>query len=58
MPRIAFSSVLNAVKPRDRTDQYVILAAMYDLNGAAASVTAKNISDLLKLHLGSKVRRT
>jgi len=55
MPRIAFSSVLNAVKPRDRTDQYVILAAMYDLNGAAASVTAKNISDLLKLHLGSKV---
>jgi nucleoside phosphorylase len=55
MPTIGFSAILNAVKPRDRTDQYVILAAMYGLNGASTSVTAKDIRDLLKLHLGKKI---
>lgn len=52
---IGFSTILNAVKPRDRTDQYVVLAAMYALNAATASVTATDIRGLLKLHLGNKL---
>jgi len=52
---INFSTILNAVKPRDRTDQYVILAALYSLNAATKSVVVKQVNDLLKLHLGAKV---
>jgi hypothetical protein len=55
MSGIGFSTILNAVSPRDRTDQYVILAAMYDLNAAVNSVTATDIRGLLKLHLGRKL---
>lgn len=55
MSTIGFSTILNAVKPRDRSDQYVILAAMYGLNAAATSVTAKDVRHLLKLHLGNKI---
>jgi hypothetical protein len=54
---IGFSTILNAVKPRDRTDQYVVLAAMYALNAATASVTVKDIRGLLTLHLGNKLPR-
>jgi len=49
-----FSTLMAAVKPKERTDQYVILAAMFVLNAHAKPVTAKQISDLLKLHLGAK----
>jgi nucleoside phosphorylase len=49
-----FSTILSAVKPRDRTDQYVVLAALYSLNATTISVTAKQIKELFKLHLGAK----
>jgi nucleoside phosphorylase len=52
---IDFSTLMTAVKPKERTDQYVILAGMFVLNAHSASVTAKQISDLLNLHLGTKV---
>jgi nucleoside phosphorylase len=49
-----FPSLMVAVKPRERTDQYVILSAMFVLNAHTHSVTASDISALLKLHLGTK----
>ncbi|WP_342711940.1 hypothetical protein AAFG13_10300 [Bradyrhizobium sp. B124] len=52
---IGFSKLLSAVKPRDRTDQYLILAAMHSLGAAVTSVTVKEINQVLKLHLGSKI---
>ncbi|MDO9561698.1 MAG: hypothetical protein Q7J60_08765 [Bradyrhizobium sp.] len=51
---VSFSQLLSAVKPRDRTDQYVILAALYSLNAETISVTVKQIGQVLKLHLGKK----
>jgi len=51
---IQFSTLMSAVKPKERSDQYVILAAMFVLNAHVATVTAKQISELLKLHLGAK----
>ena len=49
-----FSNLLSAVKPKERTDQYVILAAMFALDAHVAPVPAKPLSSLLKLHLGAK----
>jgi hypothetical protein len=49
-----FSTILSAVKPRERTDQYVVLAALYSLNAETTPVTAKQVKDLLKLHLVGK----
>src|SRR5712692_3321669 len=51
---LTLSTILSAVKPRERTDQYAILAALYCLDAHATSVTAKQVTDLLSLHLGSK----
>jgi nucleoside phosphorylase len=51
---IDFASLKSAVKPKDRTDQYVILAAMYALEAHVTPVTATQIRGLLKLHLGAK----
>ena len=48
------STLLAAVKPRERTDQYRILAALYCLEAHKNPVTAKAVSDLLKLHFGLK----
>jgi hypothetical protein len=45
---------LTAVKPRERTDQYVVLAALYSLGAHAAPVTARQVRELLKLHLGGQ----
>lgn len=50
-----FSTLFSAVKPKDRTDQYVILAALYALGAEATPVTAKQINELLKLHLGNRL---
>jgi len=47
---IDISTFVGAVKPKDRTDQYVILAAMFALGAAETPTTAKDIRDLLKLH--------
>jgi nucleoside phosphorylase len=51
---IEISALMSAVKPKERTDQYVVLAAMFSLDAHLASVTAKQITELLKLHLGTK----
>ncbi len=49
-----FSTILSAVKPKERTSQYVVLAALHSLNAEVASVTVKEINEVLKLHLGNK----
>jgi len=45
------SELISAVKPKERTDQYLILAALFALEAHVQPVTAKQISDLLRLHL-------
>lgn len=50
-----FARLLSAVKPKERTDQYRILAALYELKGQLAPVSTKQVTDLLKLHLGNKI---
>ncbi len=52
---VDISKFISAVRPKERTDQYVILAAMFVLNAHTSTVTAKEISKLLRLHLGTKV---
>ena len=42
------STLMSAVKPNERTDQYGILAALLVLDAHVAPVTAKQIGDLLK----------
>jgi hypothetical protein len=51
---VDFPTLMSAVKPRERTDQYVILAAMFALSAHSSSVTAAQLSALLRLHLGAK----
>src|SRR5687768_1292272 len=51
---LPFSSLLSAIKPRDRTEQYKVLAAMYSMGAHETPVTAKKISDLLRLHFGKQ----
>jgi nucleoside phosphorylase len=48
------SALISAVKPKDRTDQYAILAALFVLDAHRTAVTAKQVNDLLKLHLRAK----
>ena len=50
-----FTRLLSAVKPKDRGDQYKILAALYALKAHLAPVTTKQVTDLLKLHYGKKI---
>lgn len=45
---------MSAVKPKERTDQYHVLAALFVLGAHARTVSAKEVSDLLKLHLRAK----
>lgn len=47
---LEFSAILSAVRPRERTDQYVVLAALYFLGANTNPVTARQVSDLLTLH--------
>lgn len=49
---LSFSAIISAVKPKERTDQYKVLAALYCLDAHRASVTAKQVTDILKLNLG------
>lgn len=51
---LKFSAILSAVKPRERTQQYTILAALYFLGAHTDPVTAKSINNQLTLHLGKK----
>jgi nucleoside phosphorylase len=49
---LELSSIITAVKPKDRTDQYKILAALYSLKAHIAPVTAKQVKEVLTLQLG------
>lgn len=49
------SALISAVKPKERSDQYKILAALLVLDAHLAPVEVKQVSELLKLHLGNKV---
>ena len=42
------------MKPKDRTDQYKVLAALYSLGAHVEPVTVRQINDVLILHLGKK----
>jgi hypothetical protein len=52
---IDLSALISAVKPKERTDQYLILAALFALDAHIKSVTAKDVGDKLKLHLGKNI---
>jgi hypothetical protein len=51
---IDFAALQSAVRPKARTDQYVVLSALYHLGAHEHPVTARNVTDLLKLNLGKK----
>jgi nucleoside phosphorylase len=48
------SKFLAAVRPKDRTTQYVVLAALFTLRADQKPVKAKEVGDLLRLHQGNK----
>lgn len=50
-----FATLLSAVKPKERSDQYRILAALYYLRAHIEPISIKNVTDLLKLHCGNKM---
>lgn len=54
MPKHDISSFISAVKPRERTDQYLILAALFVLNAQATPIAAREVTQLLRLHLGAR----
>ena len=43
-----------AAKPRERSDQYIILSALVSLDAHISPVTARQVGDLLRLHMGGK----
>jgi hypothetical protein len=49
-----FSTFLAARRPRDRTDQYLILSALYCLGGTLNGISSREITELLRLHLRKK----
>lgn len=51
MSVVSFAEFIAAVKPRNRSSQYHILAAMYVLGAGVSPVTVRQIDDLLKGHL-------
>lgn len=51
------SAILNAVRPRDRSDQLAVLAALFDLGAYQVPATVKDIRERLSLHLGNKTPR-
>lgn len=52
---IEFTALLSAVKPKERSDQYRILAALFHLQAHVTPVPAKQVADLLRLHCGKKM---
>jgi nucleoside phosphorylase len=52
---IDISRLIVAVKPKERKDQYLILAALFALEAYITPVTAKQVSEILRLHLGTKI---
>jgi nucleoside phosphorylase len=51
---LSFSSVISAVKPKDRSDRISVLAALFCLEAFNKPVTTKQVKELLDLHLKSK----
>lgn len=51
---VEFASFIGAVKPKERTPQYVTLAGLFCLNAHQTPVTARQLTDLLNLHLRNK----
>ncbi len=47
---LEFSAIISAVKAKERTTQFCVLAAMYHLGAHRAPVTVKQIKELLSLH--------
>ncbi|HEX7860206.1 MAG TPA: hypothetical protein VF773_07775 [Verrucomicrobiae bacterium] len=52
---IEFSALLSAVKPKERTDQYRILSALFHLQAHVSPVASKQITELLRLHCGNEM---
>lgn len=50
-----FSTFIAAVKKNERTDQYLILAAMYCLDAQNKPIKASEITNILELHVGSSI---
>src|SRR4051812_7131485 len=50
-----FPTIMGAVKRSAQTDRFKILAAMYVLGARRNAVGVGQITDLLKLHLGSRM---
>ena len=50
-----FSTFLGAVRPKDLTDQYKILAALYSLNATREPIAVRDVNKLLKLHFNTDV---
>lgn len=48
-----FASLIKAVKPKERTDQYRILAALYCLGADRSAATVSKVNNLLKLHFST-----
>ena len=50
-----FPTIVSAVKKAARSERYLVLAALFALGAVKTPVTAGQVADLLKLHLGSKI---
>jgi nucleoside phosphorylase len=51
---LKLAEIANAVKPRERTDKYLILAALYCLNALNDPVTTRQVTALLKGQFGKR----
>lgn len=51
---VDFAVLQSAVKPKDRTDKYVVLSALFHLKAHVSPIASKQVSALLKLRLGRK----
>jgi len=49
-----FPTLISKAKPSKRTDKYLVLSALFHLNGNKTPTTASKVSELLHLHLGRK----
>lgn len=51
---VEFASFIGAVKPKERTPQYLTLAGLFCLNAHLSPITARELTNLLNLHLRKK----
>jgi nucleoside phosphorylase len=55
MSMVGYSTLLDAVPRKERSDQYLVLAGLYVLGADAQPTTVKALRELLTLHLAGKV---